>query len=185
MTSVLVAVCILLAVLVAVDLLLTIGILRRLRNGASLGPSGEPPAKPLRGHQVEPWIDPAEWDQLAASAVTGTAVLVLAVPGCSSCERLKREIAAQGELPLPLYVMGQPVDDPAQTAEYLGSWPRATALMAPLGYDEMDSLQRPEVYPTIVVLEGGRVAASGHRLNTVVAAIHEVAARADAAAHVH
>ena len=184
MTSVLAALCVLVSVLVAVDLLLTVGILRKLRDGASLGLPPEPPAKPRRGHRIDPRRDPVEWDETAAAAVTGTAVLVLTVPGCSACERLKREITAHGELPLAMYVMGQPVDDPVRTADYLASW-QATAVMAPMGYDELESLERPEVYPVIAVLENGRVVASGHRFNAVSAAIYEVAARADAAEHVH
>src|SRR6185437_14965358 len=116
MTPILLAVCILLSVLVAVDLLLTIGIVRRLKAGASLaGGSGEPQALPRPGHRIDPRIDSVEWDEAAAAAVTGTAVLILAVSHCSACERLKRELAAHGELPLPVYVMGDPVDDPAGT----------------------------------------------------------------------
>ena len=185
MTSVLLAVCILLSVLVAVDLLLTIGIVRRLKAGAALGGSGEPPAKPRAGHRIDPRMDPIEWDPAAAAAVTGTGVLILAVTQCAACERLKRELAAHGELPLPIYVRGEAVDDPAHRAEHLASWPQATPVMAPRGYDELDSLERPTVYPVIAVLENGRVVSSGHRLNAVVAVAYEVAARADATEHVH
>ena len=185
MTSILLAVCILLSVLVAVDLLLTIGIVRRLKAGASLGGSGEPPARPRPGHRIDPRADPVVWDEAAAAVVTGTAVLILAVSQCAACERLKRELAAHGELPLPVYVMGEPVDDPGRIAEHLASWPQAISTMAPLGYDELDSLERPTVYPVIAVLENGRVVSSGHRLSAVVAAAYEVAARADATEHVH
>jgi hypothetical protein len=186
MTSILLAVCILLSVLVAVDLLLTIGIVRRLKAGASLGGgAGEPPARPRPGHRIDPRVDSVEWDEATAAAITGTGVLILAVSHCSACERLKRELAAHGRLPLPVYVMGDPVDDPAGTAEHLASWPQAAPVRAPRGYDELDSLERPTVYPVIAVLENGRVVSSGHRLSAVVAAAYEVAARIDATEHVH
>ena len=46
--------------------------------------------------------------------------------------------------------------------------------------DELDSFGRPATYPVIMVIENGRVTASGHRLHDVTAARYEAADRLDA-----
>jgi hypothetical protein len=79
--------------------------------------------------------------------------------------------------------MGQPYDDPTETANYLAGWHQATPLMAPLPFDELESLGRPESYPTVFVIENGKVAASGYRLSHVTAAMNAIASRTRAVEH--
>lgn len=180
--AVLTAVCILLSVLVAVDLLLTVGILRRLRDGADGAPA-RPVATPARGHRIELGLDRKPWPVEAERLLGGTALVAMVELGCSTCERLHRAI---GELdygvPIPFVVLGEP-DDLESTTAYLATWHGATPIVAPHPFDELDSFGRPDTYPVIMVVEDGRVTASGHRLHDVTAAMYQAADRLDAASH--
>ena len=185
--AVLTAVCILLAVLVAVDLLLTVGILRRLRDGAD-GTAARPVSTPARGHRIDLSLDrQAAWPAEAQSLLGGTALVAMVVLGCSTCERLHRAIDdLDYGVPIPFVVLGQPEPEDAEaTAAYLATWHGATPIMAPRAFDELDSFGRPDTYPVIMVVENGRVTASGHRLHDVSAAMYKAADRLDAASRPH
>ena len=176
------AVCILLSVLVAVDLLLTVGILRRLRNGADGAPA-RPVATPAAGHRIDLSLDRDPWPDEAQSLLGGTALVAMVVLGCSTCERLHRAIdELDYGVPIPFVVLGQAEPEEREaTAAYLATWRGATPLIAPRAFDELDSLGRPDTYPVIMVIENGRVTASGHRLHDVTAAMYLAADRIDAA----
>ena len=181
--AVLTAVCILLAVLVAVDLLLTVGILRRLRDGAA-GTPARPVATPAAGHRIDLGLDrPAAWPAEAESLLGGTALVAMVVLGCSTCERLHRAVdELDYGVPIPFVVLGQ--DEPGgteATAAYLSTWRAATPIVAPRAFDELDSFGRPDTYPVVMVVEKGRVVASGHRLHDVTAAMYQAADRLHAA----
>ncbi|HEX8082378.1 MAG TPA: hypothetical protein VF557_19380 [Jatrophihabitans sp.] len=180
--AVLTAVCILLSVLVAIDLLLTVGILRRLRDGADGAPA-RPVATPARGHRIELGLDRQPWPTEAERLLNGTALVAMVVLGCSTCERLHRAIdELDYGVPIPFLVLGEfDPDDPEGTTAYLATWQGATPVVAPHAFDELDSFGRPDVYPVIMVVENGRVTASGHRLHDVTAAMYEAADRLDAA----
>lgn len=182
--AVLTAVCVLLSVLVAVDLLLTVGILRRLRDGADGTPT-RPVARPARGHRIDLSLDRQPWPAEADRMLNGTALVAMVEVGCSTCERLHRAI---GELdygvPIPFMVLGEP-DDLESTTAYLATWQGATPVVAPHAFDELDSFDRPDTYPVIMVIENGRVTASGHRLHDVTAAMYQAADRLDAVSHPH
>jgi hypothetical protein len=184
--AVLTAVCILLSVLVAVDLLLTVGILRRLRNGADGAPT--PPATPPRpGSRIDLSLDRKPWPAEAERLLGGTALVVMVVPGCSTCERLHRAIDdLEYGVPIPYVVLGQSeYDDAEAVVAYLAGWRGATPLIAPHAFDELESFGRPTSYPVVAVLENGRVTASGHRLREVTAAMYRAADRLDAVSHRH
>jgi hypothetical protein len=180
--AVLTAVCVLLAVLVAVDLLLTVGILRRLRNGANGAPV-RPLTTPARGHRIELGLDAQPWPAEAEQLLGGTALVAMVVLGCSTCERLHRAIdELDYGVPIPFVVLGQSEpEDLAATVGYLATWHGATPIIAPRAFDELDSFGRPDTYPVILVVENGRVIASGHRLHDVTAAMYMAADRLDAA----
>ncbi len=179
--AVLTAVCILLSVLVAVDLLLTVGILRRLRDGVDAAPA-QPVTTPVRGHRIDLSLDRAPWPTEAERLLGGTVLVVLVVPGCSTCERLHRAIdELEDGVPIPYVVLGQSdYEDDAEVSAYLAGWHGATPLIAPHAFDELDSFGRPASYPVVAVLENGRVLASGHRLREVTAAMYTAADRLDA-----
>jgi hypothetical protein len=184
--AVLTAVCILLAVLVAVDLLLTVGVLRRLRNGASGAPA-RPVATPAPGHRIDLSLDRQAWPAEAESLLGGTALVAMVVLGCSTCERLHRAIdELDYGVPIPFVVLGQAEPEETEaTAAYLAGWQGATPLIAPRAFDELDSFGRPDTYPVILVLENGRVTASGYRLHEVTAAMYKAADRLDALPRPH
>ena len=184
--AVLTAVCILLTVLVALDLLLTVGILRRLRDGAD-GTPGRPVTRPAVGHRIELGLDRQPWPAEAERLLSGTALVALVLTGCSTCERLHRAIdELDGGVPIPFVVLGQPEpDDPLAPAAYLATWQDATPIMAPHAFEELDSFGRPDSYPVVLVIENGRVTASGHRLHDVSAAMYVAADNLDAASHPH
>lgn len=184
--AVLTAVCILLSVLVAVDLLLTVGILRRLRDGAD-GLPAQPAASPKPGSRIELSRDGKPWPAEAERLLGGTALVALVVPGCSTCERLHRAIdELEDGVPIPYVVLGQSDYEDAETVSaYLAGWHGATPLIAPHAFDELDSFGRPASYPVVAVLENGRVTASGHRLREVTAAMYQAADRLDAVSHQH
>ena len=184
--AILTAVGILLAILVALDLLLTVGILRRLRNGDDGAPAG-PTTRPAPGHRIDLSKDRLSWPAGADRLLGGTALVALVVPGCSTCARLRRAI---GELdygvPIPFVVLGQSdVEDREVTDAYLAEWTGATPIVAPQAFDELDSLGRPDSYPVLLVVDNGRVTASGHRLHDVSAAMYRAAERINPVAHTH
>jgi hypothetical protein len=185
--AVLTAVCILLSALVAVDLLLTVGILRRLRKGGADGLSSQPATPPAPGSRIDLVADGKPWPAGADRLLGGTALVVLVVPGCSTCERLHRAIdELEDGVPIPFVVLGQSdYDDAEAVAAYLATWRGATPLIAPRAFDELDSFGRPESYPVVAVVENGRVKASGHRLREVTAAMYQAADRLDAISHQH
>ncbi|MDQ2838448.1 MAG: hypothetical protein M3Y42_09470 [Actinomycetota bacterium] len=184
--AILTAVGILLSVLIALDLLLTVGILRRLRNGADGVPT-KPTAVPVQGHRIDLSLDGLPWPDGAAAALAGTALVAMVVPGCSTCERLHRAIdELDYGVPIPFIALGQTEpEDAAVTAGYLASWQGATPIVAPRAFDELDSFGRPDRYPVIMVVENGRVAASGYRLHEVTAAMYRAADSLHAATHQH
>lgn len=180
------AVCILLSALVAVDLLLTVGILRRLRNGAD-GMSAQPVTSPAPGHRIDLSLDRNPWPADAERLLAGTALVALVLPGCSTCERLHRAIdELEDGVPIPFVVLGQSdYEDDAAVSAYLAGWHGATPLIAPHAFDDLDSFGRPASYPILIVIENGRVTASGHRLREVTAAMYQAADRLEAVAHRH
>jgi len=184
--AILTAVCILLAALVAVDLLLTVGILRRLRNGADGAPA-RPVATPAAGHRIDLSLDRQAWPAGAESVLGGTALVAMVVLGCSTCERLHRAIdELDYGVPIPFVVLWQAEPEEIEaTAGYLATWRGATPIIAPRAFDELDSFGRPDTYPVILVIENGRVLASGHRLHDVTAAMYKAADRLDAASRPH
>jgi len=184
--AVLTAVCILLALLVAIDLLLTVGILRRLRNGVDGAPP-QPVTSPAPGHRIDLRLDRKPWAAEAERLLNGTALVALVVPGCSTCERLHRAIDELDDgVPIPFVVLGQSdYEDAAEVSAYLANWHGATPIVAPHAFEDLDSFGRPASYPVVVVLENGRVKASGHRLRDVTAAMYRAADRLDAISHAH
>jgi len=161
----------LLSVLVAIDLILTVGIVRRLRAvGGQLGPLRPPPTDPQVGHHVDLLRDPAAWPAEAASMTEGLVLAAFVYPDCSGCDRLHRQVDAFGELPVPFFLLGDPfANDRDEVLDYLGTWPQARPILVPSTFDTLVSFARPSVTPTMVLLHDGVVLATGNHLDDVAA----------------
>lgn len=118
--SVTTAVGILLLIVVSVDLALTAGIIRRLRNLGDVGVAGRPLTNPPSGHRVDLGID--GWPEAAADMLVGPVLVAFVLPGCMGCERLHREVDSVGGLPVPLYLVGEPfLNEDGAVERYLES----------------------------------------------------------------
>lgn len=172
------AVDVLVLIVLGIDLALTAGIIRRLRVTTEHPHAGPPPAKPPPGFQVDLTRDVSPWDDGAAGMVTGPALVAFVAPGCLGCERLSREVDEFGTVPVPFYVIIDPfMHQLPGGSEYLARWPAATArLVAPKALDALDSFDRPDEFPMLVLMRDGHVLASGHRLHDVAKHMVELSA---------
>lgn len=157
----------------AIDLLLTAGIIRRLREPGSRDIDVRRATSPVPGFTVDIGKDEGRWDPAATAMLTGVALVAFVVPGCIGCERLRQEIDTLTQLPAPLFVVGDPVATASpEGLRYLESWSAATArLIAPTRLDALVSFDGPNEFPTVLLLDGARVVASGHRLREVLPAV--------------
>lgn len=169
--SVLTAIGILVLVLVVIDLVLTIGIIRRLRASGVDSTANE--SVPRVGLRVDLTKDAERWPADALGLVSGVSLAVLVLPGCPGCDRLHREIDAAGAVEVPLYLIGDPQAD--DSAEYLASWQVADVrIIAPVPLHELDSFERPDAFPAIMLLHDGVVVAGGYQLADVAQAIRDL-----------
>ncbi len=170
--TVVAALLVLVSVLLAVNLALSAGIIRRLRAGESAG--GLPDQRlPAVGSTIDLDRDGARWPEPAGRMTRDIAVAALVMPGCPGCDQLHRELDDAGGLPVPLYVIGDPTFGEENDA-YLASWVGARTLVAPVPSGSMASFDRPDSFPTVVLLEDGVVRAAGYRLSDVTPALTAV-----------
>jgi hypothetical protein len=177
--TVVAALLVLVAVLLAVNLALSAGIIRRLRAGESA--HGLPDQRlPAVGNTMDLDRDGAPWPESAGGMTRDVAVAALVMPGCPGCDRLHHELDDAGGLPVPLYVIGDPAFGEENDA-YLASWTGARTLIAPVSSADLVSFDRPDAFPTVVLLEDGAVRAAGHRLSDVAPALRTLLDRRGAA----
>jgi hypothetical protein len=151
-------------ILVVINLVLTAGIVRRLRREAApVDPNEAPPA----GLRVDLSRDAEPWSAQATGMLTGVSLVALVVDGCSACENLHGELDA-ADMPTHLYVISDPASDPA--GEYLATW------------HELESFAHPKAYPAVLVLDDGLIVASGHSLAAVSEELSRLLARRATAA---
>jgi hypothetical protein len=153
-----------------IDLLLTAGIIRRLRaGGADASHEHGRSTLPEVGLQVDLARDGVSWPASAVQMLTGSALVAFVTPGCLACERLHREWDAANSK-IPLHVLIDPFEDETELGQgYLRTWSTATSrTVAPAPLDVLDSFGRPEEFPTVLLLQDGRVVASGFKLRDVL-----------------
>ena len=173
--TVVAALLVLVSVLLAGNLALSAGIIRRLRAGAADG--GRPDQRlPALGSTIDLGRDGAPWPEAAGQLTRDVAVAALVMPGCPGCDKLHHELDDAGGLPVPLYVIGDPTFGEENDA-YLASWAGASTLVAPVPSDRMASFDRPDSFPTVVLLEDGVVRAAGYRLSDVTPAMKSLLGR--------
>ncbi|WP_418059909.1 hypothetical protein [Pimelobacter simplex] len=168
---------VLVLVTLACNLVLTYGLMRKLRNvGTRPGVVPTAPAvKPAKSWVVDPSRDAHPWSESLLQALVGDSVLILSVPGCPACETVKRELdfVAGGGFP-PIWVLVEPAFIDEDAADYLQTWPdHLNRGVAPDIFELMASLDNPAGYPVVMALRDGVVLASGYRLRDVVEAFGE------------
>jgi hypothetical protein len=175
MQSILIALVSLLGILAASNLLLTLALARRLaatERAAANGGRGEPHL-PRVGAEIGAFSVPTiEGASLTDARLrSGRTLLVFSMAGCSPCAALAEELR-RTELPsgLTLLVLvATAVDDPASVTavEY--------PAMAEVAYlpEECDLIERLEVdaFPTLVLVEEGRIVAAGRKPGEVLTAL--------------
>lgn len=164
--DVLTALVVLLTIVVAIDTLLTFGIVRRLRYGdTGIGESGA--STWLRpGFLVDPSRDEARWSKDLESVLRGDWLVVLTLFGCPTCETVRRELMARAPLGVKVCVLVDPTTGSAQQLEtYLDSWEVDLRAVAPAAYDVMMSLGGgPLAYPALALIRDGSVVQTGSRV---------------------
>lgn len=154
----------LLSIIVVCNLTLTVGIVRHLR-GRNV--SGAASFRPAPGFSVDLERD-APWPSQAANMLSGDALVIFSLPGCSGCDRARRDLAARTPDGVDVYlVLDRPLSED-EWREYVASWPgNPCALLAPHSIDTLNSFDRPLEFPTVVLMRDGAVVASGNSLADV------------------
>lgn len=156
---------VLLGVIVIYQLLLTFGLIRRLRHLEQTGMS-PPPTLPAAGTGIPPFEVP----ELGGGVITerdlvdGMAIAAFFSPQCPACERVKSEFdAAPPSEPIYAFITRSETDgtEGDAFAEALRSWAR-------VGFLEHDSVLSEQLairgFPTLIALQRGIVVASAHNL---------------------
>lgn len=161
-----------LAVLVAINLLLTFALIGRLRTLQETVANSVPardPALPKPGEVVGRFeTTTTEGEPLTDNALReGKTLVGFFTPGCRPCANVRQLlITSPPDIPLLAFVEGTPEDPEAQA---LGKSLSQVARVAFL--TEGDAVTRAikqAGYPTLVLVERGVVAASGHWLHEVL-----------------
>lgn len=157
-------------VLLAGNLLITAGLVRKLRALLTDGRfQAAPHMSPQAGFKV---ILPGDdnWPNTALEMVNGVAVVVFAIPACTGCVDIRQEIADRPLTGSLLYVIadGSNVGNEAARQYLASTWTDAAAtFVAPGPVADLTSFDRTSAFPTIVIMSDGVVLASGYRFRDV------------------
>src|SRR5882757_5536027 len=155
----------LLAVIVAINLLITAGIVRRLRTLGAVSPALAE-YRPSPGFSVDLKRE-LGWPDEARELLVGDALVIFSLPGCAGCERLRRDLGTSARIVALYLILDRPVKN-GQRDRYAAMWAGTpTVIDAPRTIDLLDSFDRPREFPTVVLLRDGVVVASGNSLAAV------------------
>ena len=160
----------LLSVVVVVDLLLTVALLRAVRGKSSPGPAAGRLVRPIPGTRIS--IEEAAnlAPELREIVARGPVLIVLVVPGCTGCQRLRDEFNRIPAPPVPLVALCDPAGNVETGSEYL----RSTWAIASVGavvqesIFTSDALGRPDELPVVALVDDGLVVSSAHRLGDLL-----------------
>jgi hypothetical protein len=175
MQSVLVAVVALLSILAAANLLLTLALARRLAEveRTAAGGAGSAPRMPRVGADVGAFsVQTTAGARLTDARLrTGRTLLVFSLPGCEPCAAVAEELR-RIELPpgLGLLVLLAAQEDD-RGAPAAVAYPAAAdvALLPPDG--SLTDQFEVDAFPTVVLVEDGRITAAGRTPGEVLAAL--------------
>jgi len=173
MTSVLIAVVVIVGVVAAADLLLSFAVVRRLATlqarVSELGPG--PVTSPAIGHRVGDFTaDLLDGGTLTSADLAGIEASVLFVsPSCEPCRALLAEIEKLPSWPerLPLFVMINDTGDEDYARSLVAKLPGAARVARVRPDDEVSAAFGVIGYPTVIAVDSGIVRASGIRLSAL------------------
>lgn len=153
----------LLLVLLLLDLVLSYAIIRKLRSLDRGHAAVELNISPSVGLTIDPSRDSLQWSSTQLEMLQGDQLVVLAVPECSGCAALRREMENIGTFPVPLWVLIEPGVEDALATEFLAGWAFAKRRLAsPDQFHLMVSLERPVATPVVMLLRDGVVVSRSH-----------------------
>lgn len=170
-TTLLFAVVALVGAIGLLNLLLTFGVIARVRVLQEAVQTGvmRDPALPAPGDAVGAFqITAADGTQLSEAAVQGDPALVcFFMPGCQPCADVRAQLLLQPPaLPLIAFVEGAG-DDP-EVQQIIESLRRLGPVAATQAGDAVTRAFKPAGFPTLIRTMKGSVAAAGHRLHQVL-----------------
>lgn len=174
MQSVLVAVVALLGILAAANLLLTMALARRLAEVERTAAAGMriEPRMPRVGAEIGSFsVQTAEGGRLTdASFRSGPTLVVFSFAGCGPCATLAEELR-QTELPsgLGLLILVASAEDEGETLTAVDYPDAAEVAFVPPDCDLFDRFE-VDAFPTLVLVEEGRITAVGRKPGEVLAA---------------
>lgn len=162
-----VAVDIAIAIVLVVNLLLTVAIVRRLRTG-TIG-AREADLRPQPGFKVELDRDEGDWPLAAQRILSGVVAVAFVSPRCEGCEKIRTELNRADATGYPLYLIVNGDDQRAnEFMEELEEWPHVSGVYASPGpANVLNSFDSPQFVPTVVLLANGRVVACSYRLQDI------------------
>jgi hypothetical protein len=175
MQAVLIALVVLVGILGAANILLTLALARRLaqvERTAAAGGAGQP-RMPRVGTEIGEFsVDTAGGARLTDATLRGGRTLVVfSLAGCSPCTALAEELR-DAELPpglgLLVLVAGGEGDAEAVTAAQYPSAAQVVHLPSDSGLADQFEV---DSFPTVVLVEGGRITAVGRKAGEVLAAL--------------
>lgn len=172
MQAILIALVAFLAVLAAANLLLTLALARRLAEAERMGLRGTGPLMPRVGTEVATFsVTTAGGGRVTdAQLRSGRTLLVFGMADCSPCAALAEELQ-RTELPAGLGLLVLVAADEEDRAAAAAKYPAS----AQIGFLPPDGTvtNRFEVdaFPTVVMVEEGRIMAVGRNLDEMVATL--------------
>jgi hypothetical protein len=172
MQSILIALVALLAVLVAANLLLTLALARRLGEVERMAARGAEPRMPRTGTEVATFSVAAAGGGRLTDALlrSGRTMLVFSVADCGPCAELADELH-RTDLPAGLRLLVLVAASEDDRALAAAKYPA----LAQVGFLPPDGsvTERFEVdaFPTVVLVEEGRITAVGHKPGEVMATL--------------
>jgi thiol-disulfide isomerase/thioredoxin len=171
MTQLLVVVVGVVGALAVLNLLLTLALLRRVRVLQELVAQAPKrnPALPRPGDAVGPFqVTTSEGERLSDEALkTGVSLVGFFTPNCLPCATARAQLLeSPPTMPLVVFVEGSPGDEEASALA--ASLKRIARVAYTEDNDTLHRAFKPAGYPTLIRVENGTIAASGHVLADVL-----------------
>jgi hypothetical protein len=174
MQPVLIALVVLVGILGAANILLTLALARRLaevERTAATGGFGQP-RMPRVGAEIGAFsVETARGSQLTDATLRGGRTLVVfSLPGCSPCTALAEELR-HTDLPSGLGLLVLVAGGESGGGVVVAEYPAAAEVAFLLADSEVADQFEVDSFPTLVLVEDGRITAAGRQLGEVLTAL--------------